>query len=317
MRKIFGVLTAIFFIYQSAEAADKIRLAYPDPAGHFITFPLAQKKGFFRDEGLESEVIRMGFRVASVALVSGQIDYFTSIGDSVQATVGGLPMKVVASYIPAMFVLVARPEFKSVQELKGKTMGVSIFGNPPHVMARMMVKHFGLDPDKDITFLNTGGPEGRLAKLYQGMTAATVLPVPVDLLAKRMGCIILARSNDLLFYPEGGLIVNAKKIKESPDEIKRVIKAGIKASRYIQANREGTIQFLMEWQKIDKEIATWAYESLAKASNVDGSLPERGLRLVVDEAKKAVQRTREVPLNDVEDLSILREAQRELRINVR
>lgn len=314
MRKIFGVLTTVFFLYQSAEAANKVQLAYPDPAGHFITFPLAAKKGLFKDEGLDVEVTRMGTRVAGLAIGSGELGYFISIGASVQAAVGGLPFKVMASYVPAMFVLVARPEFKSVQELKGKTIGVSVIGATPHIIARMMVKHFGLDPEKDMQFVNTGGPEGRLAKQYQGMTAATVVPVPVDLVGKKMGFIILARSNDIFSYPEGGLIVNAKKIKETPDEIKRVIMAGIKANRYIRANREGTIQFMMEWQKIDREMAAGAYASLVQAANVDGSLPERGLRLVIDEAKKAIQRTREVSLSDVEDLSILREAQRELGI---
>jgi ABC-type nitrate/sulfonate/bicarbonate transport system substrate-binding protein len=317
MRKIFGVLTTLFFLYQSAEGADKILLAYPDPAAHFVTFPLAAKQGLFKDEGLDVGILRMGTRVATLAISSEQLGYFPSIGASVQAAVAGIPTRIVASYVPAMFALVSRPEFKSVQELKGKTIGVSVIGATPHIIARMIVKHFGLDPTKDVQFVNTGGPEGRLAKQYQGMTAATVVPVPVNLLAKSMGFNILARSYDIFSYPEGGLIVNAKTIKERPDEIKRVIKAGIRANRYIRANREGTIQFLIEWQKIDREIATGAYASLVEVVNEDGSLPERGLRLVIDEAKKAVQRTRELPLSDVEDLSILREAQRELGITAR
>jgi ABC-type nitrate/sulfonate/bicarbonate transport system substrate-binding protein len=308
------VLTTVILLCQSAEAGDKIRLAYPDPACHFVTFPLAANKGLFKDEGLDAEIFRMGTRVASLAISSGELGYFTSIGASVQAAVAGIPTRVVASYVPSLFALVSRPEFKSVQQLKGKTIGVSVIGATPHMIARMIVKHFGLDPEKDVTFVNTGGPEGRLTKQYQGMTDATVVPVPVDLLGKKMGFIILARSYDILFHPEGGLIVNAKKIKESRDEIKRVIKVGIRASRYIRENREGTIQFLMEWQKIDREIAAGAYESLVNQVSVDGSLPEKGLRLVIDEAKKAIQRSRTVLLSDVQDLSVLAEAQRELGI---
>ena len=132
-----------------------------------------------------------------------------------------------------------------------------------------------------------------------------------------MGFIILARFHELFSYPEGGLITTVKKIKERPDEIKRVIKAGIKADRYIHTEREGTIQFLMDWQKVDRETAAAIYESSWRAFNDDGSVPENGLRLVIEEAKKAANVSREVALSDVANLSILREAQRELGIKIK
>ena len=96
--------------------------------------------------------------------------------------------------------------------------------------------------------------------------------------------------------------------------MKRVIKAGIKANQYIRANREGTIQFLMERQKIDRELAVATYDSVVKTFNEDGSVPENGLRLVIEESKKVTKVTREVSFNEVADLSILGEAQRELGI---
>ena len=97
-------------------------------------------------------------------------------------------------------------------------------------------------------------------------------------------------------------------------KIKRVIKAGIKANRYIRQNRDGTIQVFMEWMKIDKEMATATYDSVGKAFNEDGNLPEDGLRLLIDEAKKTAKINREIASSEVVDLSILREAQKELGI---
>ena len=96
--------------------------------------------------------------------------------------------------------------------------------------------------------------------------------------------------------------------------MKRLIKAGIKANRYIRQNRDGTIQVFMEWMKIDKEMATATYDSVGKAFNEDGSLPEDGLRLLIDEAKKTAKINREIASSEVVDLSILREAQKELGI---
>ncbi len=159
-----------------------------------------------------------------------------------------------------------------------------------------------------------GSADSRIAALQQGLVAAAVVPPPFDFLGKKLGFSILARAQDLLTYPEGGLSTTIKKIAERPDELKRVIQAGIKANRYIRAEREGTIQFLMEWQKIDREIATATYESVSNAYSDDGTVPEVGLRVVIEEAKKNAKITREVSINQVADLSMLREAQREVGI---
>lgn len=121
----------------------------------------------------------------------------------------------------------------------------------------------------------------------------------------------------IFHLPGRRYIASLKKIKEKPDEIKRVIRGGIKANRYIRAEREGTIQFLMEWQKVNRETATANYDGAARVFNDDGSVPEAGLRLIIDEAKKTAKVEREVSLNDVADLSILREAQKELGIKGR
>jgi ABC-type nitrate/sulfonate/bicarbonate transport system substrate-binding protein len=128
---------------------------------------------------------------------------------------------------------------------------------------------------------------------------------------------VLARAYELFSYPTSGVVASVKKIKEKPDEVRRVIKAGIKGTRNIRQNRDGTIQFMTEWSKIDREMATATYESVLKLFNDDGSVPEKGLLLVIDELKKLGKVEREISLSDVADLSTLREAQRELGITAR
>ena len=105
-----------------------------------------------------------------------------------------------------------------------------------------------------------------------------------------------------------------RKIKENPEEIKRIIKATIEANRYIRSNREETGQFLMEWMRIEKDVAAATYEALLPAFNDDGNCPEDGVRLLIDGAKNAAKVTREVSVKDVVDLSILKEVQRDLGI---
>ena len=129
-----------------------------------------------------------------------------------------------------------------------------------------------------------------------------------------MGFVVLARADELFSYPLSGLVASVKKIKERPDEIKRIIKAGIKANRYIRQNRAGATQIMMEWLKINNELATATYESVSKAFSEDGGIPEDGLRRLIEEAKKAAKVSRDIAIVDVADLSILAEAQRELGI---
>jgi len=224
-------------------------------------------------------------------------------------------VKVVACYVPrAPIALIARPEFKSVPELRGKLIGLNTFGGALETVARLIFKHFGLDPDRELKRIATGPIESRFAAMSQGLTAATLSAPPSDFLGKKMSFVVLARADELFSYPVNGLLTSVRKIKEKPAEVKQVIKAGIKANRYMHRNREGTIQVMAEWLKIDKEMATATYENVLKAFNDDGSVPEDGLRLVIEEIKRVTKVDRQVSVSDVADLALLREAQRELGI---
>jgi NitT/TauT family transport system substrate-binding protein len=312
MKNMLTVLLALVF-FSSAHAADRIRIGYPSAVGHFITMPLAEKKGFLKENGIDAEIVQIRPLAAAPALGNGEIDYYAGVGPMVTAAIRGMPVRLVATYVPTFpIALIAQPEFKSVTDLKGKVIGIGVIGSSPNIVTRLILKHFGIDPDKDVKSVPGGSADARLAALQKGLIAAAVLVPPFDFFAKKSGLNMLARAQGLVTYPEGGLSTTAKKIKERPDEVKRVIEAGIKANRYIRAEREGTIQFLMAWQKVDREVATATYESVANAYNDDGTVPEDGLRVVIEEAKKNSKVNHEVSINQVADLSMLRQAQREL-----
>src|SRR5262245_38573226 len=114
VNKLFGSLIVLFLFQTSVHAADKIRIAYPSAVGHFITLPLAEQKGFLREKGIDAEIIRIATGAARVpALVSGDVDYYTGVGPIVGAAITGVPVKLVATYVPTLpIMLVARPEFK-------------------------------------------------------------------------------------------------------------------------------------------------------------------------------------------------------------
>jgi NitT/TauT family transport system substrate-binding protein len=313
--KLFAVWVAIVVFAGGAQSADRVRIGVSNYNLSNLTVGVAQTKDFFKQEGIEAEIIRMNPNVATMALVSGDVDYSTLIGSVIGANLKGARLKmIICSQDRTPLALVGKPEFKSVKDLKGRTIGVGSYGSTPDIVARMVVKHFGLDPESDIKVLALGSDGARLAALKEGVVDVIIVAPPVDFEGKKMGFNIVSRAGDIFRFPYNGLGTSVKKITENPDEVKRVLRTLIKANGYIRRNKEGTVQVLVDWAKTKPEFATAAYDSSVGVFSSDGSIPEDGLRIVIENFRKSMNITRQVSLNEVADTIPLREAQRELGI---
>lgn len=322
MRKLFPVFFLIAAFVRvdcrPALAADKIRIAVANFNVSFMTAGVAAKKGYFKDEGLEVEIIAMRPPVSITALASGDIDYTTVFGSVVRAAVRGLPVRVVASFIDgSTHALIARPEYKAVKDLRGKTLAVGSYGASDDIAGRMMIKHYGVDPDKQMKVVALGPDRARFAALKEGIVDVAVIAPPADAEGRKAGFNILARAYEIFTFPFVGLGANAKKIAERPDEVKRTLKAFVRANRFIRDNRDESIQILSAWGRTDRNSAAAAYDAAVKVFNADGSIPESGLKLVLEQARSEANISREIAVNEVADLALLREAQKELGIKGR
>lgn len=153
-------------VYGSVNAADKIRIAIPNPNAAYLTFPLAHKKGFFTRQNIAAEIFLMRGALTMPAVNNGDIDYLTDISQGVRGSIGGFQVKTVACYLPrSSLMVVARPEINSVKELKGKTVVVAAIGSANFAVLQLMAKHFGLDPEKEFKVLAVGQNQSRLAAL--------------------------------------------------------------------------------------------------------------------------------------------------------
>lgn len=213
--------------------------------------------------------------------------------------------------------LIAQPEIKTLKDLKGKTLGISSFGATPDVAARLMIKQAGIDPEKEIKILALGSDAARLTALKQRVVDVVVISPPADTQMERQGYHILARAYELFSFPYLGLGTHTRKIKEKPDEVRRVIKATIRANRFIRDNRDEAVRTLIGWGKVEREFAYASYDALRNLFNADGAVPEDGLKLVIEQTRRSNKVTREVAPSEVVDLSFLREAQAELGIKSR
>ena len=318
MMKRIAITVLLLMWTGSAEAADKARLSISAVDISFLTSGVASKRGFFRDEGLDVEIIRMNANVSVTALSTGDIDYTMIFASVVRGALRGMPMRVVASFMDSStHLLIARPEYKSLKDLKGKTLAVSTFGATSDVAARMMFKQGGLDPERELKIIPLGGERARYTALREGIVDVAVLSPPADSEASRLGFNVLSRFFEHFKLPFTGLGVNTKKLKEKPDEVKRMIKAALRANRFVRQNREGTIQTMMDWIHVDRESAAATYDGTWRIFSEDGSIPENGLKLVIDQGREAMKIDRPVANSEIADLSILREVQKELGIKGR
>jgi NitT/TauT family transport system substrate-binding protein len=318
MKILVVIALSLTILSGAVSAADKVRMSISAVDVSFLTAGLALKRGMFRDEGLDLELIRMNANVSITALATGDIDYTMVFSSVVRGALRGMPMKVVASYMDSStHLLIARPEYKSIRDLKGKTLAVSNYGATSDVAARMMMKHGGIDPEKELKIIQLGAERGRYAALKEGIVDVAVLSPPTDTDAQRNGFRVLSRFHELFKLPFTGIGTNLKKLKEKPDEVKRMVRAMLKANRFVRANREGTIQTMMDWIKVDRESAAATYDSTWKIFSEDGSISESGLKLVIDQGREAMKIERPVANSEVADFTFIREVQRELGIKPR
>ena len=301
-----------------AAAADRIRIAVSNPNMPNLTAAVAQKHGFFKGENLDAEIIRMNPNVAVTALATGDVDYCQLFGAVVGGAMAGLPVRIVAGYLDNWpMTLIAQPEINALNDLRGKTLGISSFGATPDVAARLMIKQAGIDPEKEIKILALGSDAARLTALKQHVVDVVVISPPADTQMEKQGYKILARAYELFSFPYLGLGTHTRKIKDRPDEVRRVIKATIRANRFIRDHRAEAVKTLMDWGKVEREFAYASYDALRNLFNADGGVPEDGLKLVIEQTRRTNKVTREVAPNEVVDLSFLRAAQAELGIKAR
>jgi ABC-type nitrate/sulfonate/bicarbonate transport system substrate-binding protein len=310
------IIIAIFILLafgSLSNAADKVRVSVTNYNMSYLAAGVAVNKGFFKEEGLDPEIIRMNFNVAMSALINGEVDYTMIFGSVVRAAIRGIPVKVVAVLIDSPpYTIISRPEIKSIKALAGRRLGIGVYGSTNDVVARMMLEQSGINPDKDVRIAAFGFDSARLAALREGLVDAALIAPPADAQGRRAGFNVIGRASDFFRFPHIGLGTSNRVIKEKGQELKKVMKALLKANRFVREHRDESIKLLMQWGRADKESAADGYDSTWQLFSPDGSMPDDGMRLVIDDAKKALKVTRQVPLSEVADLAILRDAQKEL-----
>ena len=280
-----------------------------------LPFTIAEDKGFFKSEGLNAVIVVMQNQVVVNGVVTRNVDYGGTFSNFVGGALAGLPVRIVMSAMDGSdHFLVTSPAVKRVEDIKGKIFGISSFGGTPHSEAIMILRKYGMNPEKDVTFLQVGGSASRYTALEGGAIQAAMLVPPFNNFARKRGFNQLLGFNDIMNIPLGGLTVHTQKIKEKPDEIVKMIKAVLRATDYIRTHKTEIVSYMeVKWGIKDAEVRDSIYRDIAGLYSRTGIAPEETMRNVVQLVRDTRKSKEDVALSDIVDWSFAKSAQAELK----
>jgi NitT/TauT family transport system substrate-binding protein len=294
---------------RGALAAERVMMGTPSRGLFEFPVVVAMRKGFFKDEGLDVRKIQMQPAIGVKALISADIDYFLAWGSTLRAAATGVPVKVVVGLASRpLHVLISRPEIKTGKDLKGKTIGVDSFAGTVDYLSRTAARHYGLEPDKDVKIIVTGESPTRLAALKAGAIDATPIDVAFAMKAEEEGFNRLLYLGDIIDLPLSGIGVTDEKIVKDREQIKKVIRASLKGTRFMKQNREETLRMLTDYLGITPGQAAKTYDSSIHSFTDDGTISDKGLALDLQLVRERLKITKDIPLSQVVDWSLLKEA---------
>ena len=215
MKAFSGVIAfvAIVLSVDLCLGADRIRFAYPAKSLNYLPVMLGRDKGIYQTEGIDLQMVLVTSPVQVTALTTSDIDFSGAQSQVMAGAARGLPVKVVGFITTKpSFWLMAKPEIKSMPELKGKIIGITAIGSSTDTLARALLSKSGLTPDRDFTLFGTGTTSNILIALKGGSVDAGVLSPPFNAMAKLMGFRMLAYfGDDKAAYPARSPIALAAK----------------------------------------------------------------------------------------------------------
>jgi NitT/TauT family transport system substrate-binding protein len=296
----------------AAAPGDRVRLALPARSMGYLPLFAALHRGFFKDEGIELEVTMLLPQLAHNALLSGEIDYHGVADSALRLAARGAPMKSIffGAARPNYFLL-AKPQYKSIAELRGKYIGMVRFGDTVELATKIAFNREGLDPQRDAIPIMIGLPATRVAALSAGSIDATIVVPPDNVLLRQKGFRELLFLGDAVEFPSNGFATSERQLNEKRDMTRRILRALYRGLVFARERPDGAIQIIEREWKVDQTVAREAYASLVKSFSRDGSASEAGLRFHIQHIQ-SLERIGDIPLSKIVDFRLLEEIRREM-----
>jgi ABC-type nitrate/sulfonate/bicarbonate transport system substrate-binding protein len=294
----------------------RIRIGMPNRGVPNLGLIAAERYGFFRTQGLDAELIVMRPSPSLQTLMAGDLDFSTVLASAARASVSGLPFRIIMTLTVGQdFSLVVRPDIRRMQDLKGKTLAVSGVGKFTDIGTRLLLKKYGLAPEADVKLRALFGNHPlRLSALQAGQIDGTIMTMPYNKMAVKMGFRELVHLREVIKTPQGGLVTTVKKIRTEPDLILRTVKAALLANRFLKEHKGEFIKLLAKESGIhDPVVDGLVYDEAVNLYSDNGLISDDAMEEFIASSKATLKVSREVSISEVADLSFPRKAMNQLK----
>jgi len=321
-RQIYTALVCASVISPSIVDAQsnlkKVRLGVAATSVGFLPIYTAYHRGFYRDEGIDLEIILMSLAAANNAFFKGEIDYSAGLTGLALAAVRNYPAKIlIFTVAKPLQSFMSRKDIKDPRDLRGKKVAGSSPGGSATILAYQALRHFGLDPGKDVQVLPMGGSgAGRLAVLEQGVVDASLLSVPENIIALHKGYNELIFLGDVVSFPQNGFGTSVARIQQQPEEVYKMVRATLRGLLFVtdESTREQTRDIMMkQWRVSDAKLAEEMLGYLKRGLAKDAVITSEAVQYFLDLTRETSNVTQPITAGQVVDFSFLDRARKELR----
>ena len=294
-------------------ALDKINVTLPSKSFQFIIFPLAKERGYMKEEGIDLNIVVMASTTGLQAVVAGEMD-FTGSGSSALVAVaqGNAPLKTVLAVNDQVLQwLMVRPQYSAFKDLKNKKIAVTGIAAVATFMLKKIAPKYGLDANKDLTFLALP-PGQRLGALTSGVVDAGLLSSEERFAALDLGMKEILYLGKEVKNSWGTVATNDQFIKTKPKLLHGFMRALLKAMRLVKQNREVAMDSMIKFAELDRSLATRTYDGLIGTFTTNGVVDEETQKNDLDIVREVLGVTKETPIQRAYDFSFARKADSEL-----
>ena len=310
---ISALLITLFLLSQTTFAVDKVNVTLPSKSFQFIIFPLARERGYMKEEGIDLNVVVMAATPGLQAVVAGEMD-FTGSGSSALVAVaqGNAPLKTVFAVNDQVLQwLMVRPQYSGFKDLKNKKVAVTGIAAVATFMLKKIAPKYGLDANKDLTFLALP-PGQRLAALQSGVVDAGLLSSEERFAALDQGMKEVLYLGKEVKNSWGTIATNDQFIKTKPKVMQGFMRALIKALRLVKQNREVAMDVMIKFSELDRQLAARTYDGMIGTFTTNGVVDEETQKNDLDIVRDVLNMTKEVPIERAYDFSFAKKADSEL-----
>ncbi len=317
---LLGVLMTTGQTLWAAEKSAKlatVRIGYVSRSILDMPYIIARDRGLFREEGLEPELVFIKAAQTVPAMLAGGIDFGTATGTAVAAAVSGVDVRVVFALTDKpSFDLIAIPSITSVQQLRGKKVGVTAYGALAEILARQILIANKVPADQ-VTFLPLGTSDVTYLALKARTIDATMLQIPQNFLAMDEGFRKLASGADVYRAVQGGLTTTKTTISDRPELVTKMIRVAQRSLRLIRNDKKYALEFIrgpyLDLGKERDRFAERIYDAALQYYLPSGAVDEKLQREMITVAAQRVKGAHPVPPERVFDFSFARKVSETLR----